>query len=408
LDFDNTLTREQIEKMKKNFKRVAFILVPLLVLLILGTIAYRFLTEYIWMDSLGFENVFTTIFWTKVSLGVGGFLVFFFATYLTLYWILKSYVGYFHSSQLPSFILEKKKMLWSFAGISLFVGLIGNSIVKGIGWERLLKLLNYEAFNQADPHFGMDISFYVFILPFMKFVIGTLLSLAIFFLFVVIVSYSVFDMYKRSRSAQIHIGITLAIIGVLIAFQHGLSPFETLFSNSVNAFQESVVHGLSFTDEYFNIPKSYVLAGVALIGTIVMIVSLLKGRLQVAMYVPIVYISLVIIGQLGSLAVQNFIVSPSEFTREIPYLEHNRDFTRTAYGLSDIEQKSHPGNETLDEEMVERNGETIDNIRINDTLPLLEVYNSRDTIRTYYNFHDVDVDRYNIDGNYEQVFIGVR
>src|SRR5690625_383527 len=110
--------------MKKKFKRIAFIFVPLLILVILGAIIFRFLTEYIWMDSLGFKAIFTTIFWTKVSLGMGGFLLFFLPTYLTLYWILKSYLSHFSSYQLPSFILEKKKMFWTFAGISFIVGLV--------------------------------------------------------------------------------------------------------------------------------------------------------------------------------------------------------------------------------------------------------------------------------------------
>src|SRR5690625_6360042 len=77
-----------------------------------------------------------------------------------------------------------------------------------------------------------------------------------FYLLIVIAAYSVFHMYRLSRRAQIHVGVMIAIIGLLIAAQHAIAPFETLFTNSVNAFQNSVVHGLSFTDEYFNIPRS--------------------------------------------------------------------------------------------------------------------------------------------------------
>lgn len=401
-------TREQVEKMKKSIKRVAYTVLPLFILLFIGRFIYRFLTEYIWMDSLGFSTVFTTIFWTKIILGLSGFVLFFVSTYITLHWILKAYVGFFPSSQLPSFILQRKRMIWVLIGISLLIGLIGSSIVQGLGWEPLLKLLNYENFGTADPHFGIDISFYVFILPFIKFILGVLLGLTIFYLLIVLGAYSVFHMYRRHRSAQIHIGVTLIFIGLLLAAQHALAPFETLFTNSVNVFQTSVVHGLSFTDQYFNIPKSYVLAGVAIIGTIWMVVAIFRGRMERAFIVPIVYIALIILGQFGSLAVQNFIVSPNELTRETPFLERNQEFTREAYGLNDIVQKEHPGNVSLDRAMVERNRKTIDNIRINDTLPLLEVYNSQDTIRTYYNFHDVDVDRYYIDGEYEQVFVGAR
>src|SRR5699024_9701819 len=181
-----------------------------------------------------------------------------------------------------------------------------------------------------------------------------------------------------------------------------------LLTNRVSLFQKSVVYGLSYTDDVINIPKAYVLAGAAVIGTIWMIVSLVLGRLR-AMAVPVVlYVVLVIAGQAASVVVQNFVVSPNEFSKEKPYLEHNLNYTRAAYDLEDIEEKEHPGNDSLDEKMVERNKKTVENIRVNDTRPLLEVYNQKQTIRTYYKFNDVDIDRYKINGDYEQVFIGAR
>lgn len=406
--FENQPTREQIAEYKKWGKRSLYIVLAIIILIVLIGFIYRFLTEYIWMDSLGFEKIFTTVLWSKIILGVSGFIIFALSAFITLYWILRSYVSHFHSSQLPSFILKRNQMIWIIIGIAFLFGLVGSSITQGIGWERMLKFLNYETFGITDPYFDMDISFYLFVLPFLQFIVSTLLALSIFYFLILMAAYSVFHMYRMNRSAQVHMGVTLTIVGLLLAAQHMLSPYNTLFTNSVNLFQNSVVHGLSFTDDYFNIPKAYVLAAVAVIGTIWMIISIIRGRLKTAMYVPVVYIALVVIGQFGSLAVQNFIVSPNEFTREKPYLEHNLNFTRMAYDLSDIDEKSHPGNESLDEEMIERNEQTIDNIRINDSLPLLEVYNSRDTIRTYYNFHDVDIDRYEIDGEYQQVFIGAR
>lgn len=408
MNYENPLTPEQVERLKKLSKRIGSIVLSIILLIAVIVFVFQFLTEYIWMDSLGFKTIFTTVLWNKVYLGVGGFLLFGITAFITMYWILRSYVSHFHASQLPSFILQRKKMIWIMIGVAFLFGLFGSTITQGIGWERLLKFLNYESFGRADPYFDIDISFYLFVLPFIKFIINVLLGLAIFYFLVTLGAYSVFNMYRMNRSAQFHMGITLAIVGLLLAGQHVLAPYNTLFTNVVNIFQKSVVHGLSFTDDMFNIPKEYVLAGVAVVGAIWMIVSIVRGNLRWALIVPIAYVSLVIIGQLGSVVVQNFIVSPNELTRESPYLEHNRDYTRLAYGLDDIEELEHPGNETLDEDMIERNQTTIDNIRINDTLPLLEVYNSKDTIRTYYNFLDVDVDRYEIDGEYEQVFIGAR
>src|SRR5699024_6265477 len=91
-----------------------------------------------------------------------------------------------------------------------------------------------------------------------------------------------------------------------------------------------------------------------------------------------------------------------------PYLEHNLEFTRVAYGLDEIDIKENPGNMSLDDDMIERNELTLDNVRLNDSRPLLDIYNQLQTFRTYYKFNDMDIDRYEIDGEYEQVFIGAR
>src|SRR5699024_4973817 len=91
-----------------------------------------------------------------------------------------------------------------------------------------------------------------------------------------------------------------------------------------------------------------------------------------------------------------------------PYLEHNLTYTRSAYGLDEIKEKEHPGNDSLDEEMVKRNELTVNNVRLNDSRPLLDIYNQLQTFRTYYKFNGMDIDRYEIDGNYEQVFISAR
>ncbi|MFD2046498.1 UPF0182 family protein [Ornithinibacillus salinisoli] len=388
--------------------RVGVFLGVIIVLLIAGLIASQWITEYIWMDSLGFGTVFTSVFGSKVVLGVIGFILYFVLSFITLSWIRRSYLGHFHGNQLPPFIQSRKISNLIISGAALFVGLIGSSIIQGFGWEPALKLLNYASFGETDPYFNMDISFYLFVLPFIKFILNVLLGLGIFFLLTEIGFYSAFHMYRMSRSAQLHMGITLGFIGLLLAGLHVLAPYETLLTNQVNIFQESVVHGLSYTDEVINIPKAYVLAGAAILGTIWLIVAITKGRLK-SMAIPVVgYVVLVIGGQLTSVVVQNFIVSPNEFSKESPYLQHNLDFTKAAYDLDHIVEQEHPGNNSLDQEMIERNALTINNMRINDTRPILDVYNQKQTFRTYYNFNDIDVDRYEIDGEYQQVFVGAR
>ncbi|MFD1848853.1 UPF0182 family protein [Oceanobacillus bengalensis] len=412
MDFNggtNGPTQEQMDKFKKLGSRFGVIFGILLFVFILGTIGIKWFTDYIWMDSLDFGTVFTTIFTTKILLGVAGFILFTAITYVTLFWIKRSYTTHFDPHQLPALFQQKKAINWIITGIALFIGIIGSLTVQGLGWEPALKLMNHVSFGETDPFFNMDISFYMFLLPFLNFIVNLLLSLAVFVLIAEVLAYSVFHMYRMSRSAQTHLGVTVLIVGILIALTHLLEPFETLLTNHVNLFQESVVHGLSFTDRLVNIPASYILAAFAIIAAIWVIVALRKGKLQAILTPVVIYFALIILGQGASVVVQNFVVSPNEYNREAPYLQHNLDFTRAAYDLENMEEKEHPGNtESLDEDLLERNALTINNVRINDARPLLDIYNQLQTFRTYYQFNDIDIDRYEIDGEYQQVFIGAR
>ncbi len=398
----------QTELLKKFSKKVGFGTIFIMLLVISAIAGYKILKEYVWMGSVGFDSVYTTILYSKATLGIVGFLLFSILTFITLFWIRRSYISHFNKEQLPPFLINGKLIYSAMIFGGIVVGLIGSLIVQGVGWEPALKFLNATSFDIADPHFGKDVSFYIFILPFIQFVLFTLLNLAIFFLLIQAAAYSVYNMFRMNRSAQIHLGVTIGSIGLLLAGIHFLGRYDTLLTNQVNIFQKSVVHGLSYTDQLINIPKAYVLAVVAIIASIWLFISLMNGKVE-AVIKPIgLYIGVVVLSLVASVLVQNFLVSPNEFSKEEPFLQHNLDFTRAAYDLDSIKEEENPGNMSLDEAMVERNKLTLDNVRLNDSRPLLDIYNQLQTFRTYYKFNDMDIDRYEIDGNYEQVFIGAR
>src|SRR5699024_7771292 len=142
------------------------------------------------------------------------------------------------------------------------------------------------SFDIADPHFGKDVSFYIFILPFIQFVLFTLLNLAIFFLIIQAAAYSVFNIYRMNRSAQVHLSVTIGSIGLLLAGIHIFGHYYMLLTDQVNMLQESVVYGFSYTDNFVNIPKAYVLAAVDIIAAICVFVSLMRGKI-VAIIKPV-------------------------------------------------------------------------------------------------------------------------
>lgn len=404
----NNFSKSQYDRMKRLSKRFSITVGIVIFLIVLSYIGFQLFTEYIWMDTLNFGEVYTTILYSKVLLGVSGFVLFFILTFLTLYWIRLSYMNHFSPVQLPSFIAKGKTAYLIIGASAVFIGLTGSLIVQGLGWEPALKLINHTSFNKVDPFFNMDISFYIFILPFIEFVLYTLLNLFIFFLIIQIGAYSAFHMYRMSRHAQIHLAVTFGLIGIFLAGIHLLGRYNTLLTDQVNLFQKSVVYGLSYTDQLINVPKSYVLAAVAIIMVVWVIVSVFRGNIQSSIKPIVLYVAVLLIGQIASVVVQNFIVSPNEFSKEKPYLEHNLEFTRAAYALDKIEVKENLGNASLDTDMIERNQLTLDNVRLNDSRPLLDIYNQLQTFRTYYKFNGMDIDRYKIDGEYEQVFIGAR
>ncbi len=389
-------------------KGKSIFLLVLVALLVIGFSSISFFTDFIWMDTLGFRSVFTSILSSKLLLAAIGFVLFFVLTLISFLWIRNAYVSFLSEGQLPTFILEKRKGNLIIIALSIFIGLVGSALVQGIGWEPLLKFLNQASFGVEDPYFNLDISFYMFTLPLLKIVLNLLLGLAVFYFLIEAGLYSVFGMYRKSRKAQMHLGITLGFVGLLLAGLHILAPYETLLTNQVNMFQESAVYGLSYTDNLINIPKAYILAAVAIIGAIWMIIAMNRGKI-VSMAIPVVvYVVIVVLGQLSSVVVQSFVVSPNEFSKEEPYLAHNLEFTKIAYDIADIVEEEHPANNSLDGAMVERNSKTLENVRINDVTPLQAVYDQTQTIRTYYSFNDVDIDRYMVDGEYEQVFTSAR
>src|SRR5699024_7828604 len=190
-----------------------------------------------------------------------------------------------------------------------------------------------------------------FTLPFITFAIYTVITLMAFLLLVIIGAYSVFRMYRVSRQAQIHLSIYVLLFACLLATIHFFGRYDTLLTDQVNIMQKSVVHGLSYTDAVVNIPKAYVLSIMSVLIGIWTMLLLFRGKIEQITIPIVIYAVLIVAGQGVSMAVQNFIVSPNEFAKESPYLEHNLDYTRMAYELNEVDVEEHPANDSFDEAM---------------------------------------------------------
>lgn len=277
-------------------------------------------------------------------------------------------------------------------------------------WLQYVYFTNSVDFNLRDPIFGLDVSFYVFTLPFIQtilFFFFTLLLLAISIsiaYYVFTFRWESFDEFKDKlpRIGHVHISLLLAGIFIFIAAYFYLARFDLLTS------PHGAVMGAGYTDVNVRLPA---MGLIAILSLFFAVVSVYLGYKRNVAAMPVLVAVLVVAILLSIVAVptvvQKLNVEPNELLKEEEYIQYGIDFTRFAYGL-DVKKMYYSAENNLSVDTIERNRGTIDNIRIWDHRPLLSVYRQMQQIRTYYFINDVDVDRYYIDGRYTQIMITAR
>ncbi|MDD4564746.1 MAG: UPF0182 family protein, partial [Eubacteriales bacterium] len=198
----------------------------------------------------------------------------------------------------------------------------------------------------------------------------------------------------------------LTILGVIFFLMVGINFFlrqyELLYSHT------GVLYGAGFTDINVTLWVYRVMIVLSLLAAIGLVLGVKRRSYKAVFSVPII---MIIVGALGTgagLMVQNLVVSPDEINKESQYLQNNITFTQHAYDLNNVQTKLFPATFDLTQEDINNNMGTINNIRINDFGPAQTFYNQTQSIRLYYMFDDVDVDRYMINGEYTQTFLSAR
>jgi uncharacterized membrane protein (UPF0182 family) len=388
--------------------RIILILAGALTLFILLNISKGFYTEWLWFNSLGYGDVYLTILKTKVLIFFAAAIIFcilFLGNLVLATRLTPKTEAHFWPwaivRQLQSIL--KLNVILGTALLSLIFGLVAQG-----GWQVVLRFFNGQPFGIADPVFHREIGFYVFSLPFFHLVQGWLMGALIITLLgsigVYFLSYTAQRLrFDLARPVLVHLGgLVIAILG-LFAWGYWLGIWELVFS------ERGVVFGASYADMHAKLPAQWILLAVVLIFMVIILVSVLRRNSRWPLYGIVGWIAVaIIVGGIFPSLVQRFQVQPSELAREMPYIEYNIQFTREAFALDRIEEQSFPAEETPYPEDIAQNDVTINNIRLWDPRPLKDTYNQIQSIRLYYDFNDVDVDRYTIDDNYRQVMLSAR
>ncbi|MBW2251959.1 MAG: UPF0182 family protein [Deltaproteobacteria bacterium] len=286
-------------------------------------------------------------------------------------------------------------------------------------WDMLLRYLYQQPFGSTDPIFGRDIGFYVFSLPFYILVRNGLLVLLMWAGLITI------GWYLKKGAVQIegefsqaegvpasvpkitiapkvkkHLVFLAGIIVLLMAWGYYLKIYGLLYSTQGPAF------GASYTDVHIKVLAHKVLIIVSLGFASVLFLSAFRFKMKLILLSGGIWIGAVLVfATLLPMLVQKLVVKPNELAKEAPYIAHNIDYTRKAYNLNKIKEVD---SDKLSAEDIKKHDVTIQNIRIWDERPLLRTYRQIQTIRLYYDFNNVDVDRYLINNQYRQVMLAAR
>jgi len=381
-------------------------------------LAPELVVEYLWLGELGFEEIFWTIRSTQVFMFVGVFAVA--AAY---------FGGNFH------LLIRRIPPLWAsrwaeggeapeFGGTPItrdrlkrvayvIAGVLSLLFAAGFSgrWDDLLRFWYAQPYGQVDPVYGHDLSFHMLELPFVQALQSAVVGLSFLGLLALITGYVIAgEIGVQNGQFQVktgplrHVGANVILLLLGWAWGFYLDRYEMLQEGGGGA-----VFGAGYTDINVMLPALWLMIAATLGLAGIVGYNLYRRNLRLLGVGVLGYV-VILIGALvvAPTLVTQLTVLPSELQVERPYLEHNIDMTREAYGLEDFKERSYSAQPDLPPDAIADNEETIDNIRLWDPRLLIDTYRQLQEIRLYYEFYSVDVDRYMLDGDYRQVMVSAR
>ncbi len=366
--------------------------------------------DLLWFGSLGYGEVF----WKMITLQAGVFAAFTVLTFLILY-VAFTALRRAHQADLPSahslvindqtihLSVEPVLRIGSLVLAIIIALLAGVSMMEDWPMLALFWYAPHAAGSVVDPIFGKPLNFFLFTLPAWQLLNDWLLTLALAICaaaavyFVITSGTRALDKRSTSVSASPWRGLSIAISFLLlvVAMMVYVSRFESLLEH------HTIFDGISYTDAHITINGLLIVSVALVLGAIIAAINALRiprARWLAAAILPaaLCYIGLGII----TWYVGNFIVKPNELVREKPYISHNIELTRQAFGLDRFVQREFPAETTIDAADPTNNQPTLQNIRLWDWHALQDTLRQVQEIRTYYDFPAIDIDRYNIPDRY--------
>ena len=394
---------------------IAVIIILLVLLFSLRGLA-GFYTDYLWFDSLHQSGTWGSLLGAKVVPAIVFTVVFFvilLGNLLVADRLAPKVRGLGPQTPEDELVVRYQQTTARFqgrirVGVALFFAFIA-----GIGvssqWHEWILFTNRVDFNVKDPQFHRDVGFYMFTLPFLKFLIDWLFAGLVIVLLVTAVAHYLnggirfqSPLQRVTPQVKAHISVILAVMALVKTADYYFSRFDLAFSD------RGVVDGAGYTDVKAQLPALEFLIVVSVIAALLFLWNIWRR----GWVLPVIAVGLwafisLIVGTIYPAAIQNFKVKPNEFALESKYLKRNIKATRAAFNLSAV--KTQPFDfSSLTSEEVNSNVSTINNARLWDPETIQPTFETLQGLQTYYRILDADVDRYTIDGQTRQVLVAAR
>jgi uncharacterized membrane protein (UPF0182 family) len=389
-----------------------------IILVILGSLLVGlsgFYADFLWFRSVDFVSVWSTVLITKASLFI------FFGLITSLFITTNIYLAY-RSRPLYAPVSVEADNLERYRGqlepirrwvlLAIALGFFYFSGTSGVAlWERWMQFRNATPFGVKDSQFGLDISFFVFKLPFYEALLAWAISTLVL---TIIASAAVHYLYsgirlqvpedKTTVAARVQLSVLLGIFVLIKAVAYWFDRYALALKEG------RLITGLSYTDVNALLPAKAILAGISIICALLFFANIIRRSWVLpAAGVSLLVISSVLIAGVYPAAIQQFQVKPSESSKEAPYIQRNIDATRAAYGLSDVDVQDYQATIETSAGQLKNDEATISNIRLLDPTVVPSTFRQLQQIKPFYSFADsLDVDRYTIDGKKRDSVVAVR
>ena len=393
---------------------VMIALAAIVVLILIFTGLY---TEYLWYDSVDLTSVFSTMLVTQGVLFVVGALLMTgivagntLLAYRVRPMFGPSVLGAPHGADRYRQSLDPHRrlvFLIAMGGLALFTG----SWAAG-QWKTWLEFANATRFGDRDPQFRLDVSFFMFTVPFLRQVLTFLFTAVILSIVVSAIVHYLYGGFRilnpggvrATRAARVHLSVLLGVFLLLKAAAYALDRYELVFSH------RGFVHGASYTDVNAVLPAKGILAVIAVICAAIFFAGVVRpGGMWPGVAFGLMVLSAVLIGGVYPALVDQFQVRPNQQAKEEPYIARNIEATRKAYGVADTVIESYPGEGNPEAAQVARD-KSVSGVRLLDPALVAKTFQQEQRIRGFYDFPtSLDVDRYrDADGTVRDHIVAVR